>query len=117
MLVPVVVAASASPSPAKVLPVTETVALARVVLPVSETVTFDDSVTAAPSSVKAALVATFESVGGLLTAVMLTVVVVGVLRLRDGTPSLSTQVTVRVASDPKSVGLLLVDLKAIVSST
>ncbi len=82
----------------------EMVAWASVRLSGSETVTADDSVTAAPSSVKAASVATFDSVGGSLTLVMLTVVVTAVLRLFDPPPSSSTQVRVRVGREPKSVG-------------
>ena len=57
------------------------------------------SVTAAPFSVKVALVATLDSAGGSFTAVMLTVVVTVVVALL-ALPSLSVQVTVRVGSEP-----------------
>src|SRR5947199_383538 len=100
MLVPVVVVASTSPSPVNLPPVIDTVALARLRLSGSVTVTAPDSVTAAPSSVKEALVATLLRIGGSLTLVMLTVVVATLLRLNEPQPSLTIQVTVRVGFEP-----------------
>ena len=114
--VPVVVAASTSPSFAKVPPDSATVALTRSWLSGSETAAEPDSVTAAPFSVKVAL-AVPESVGGLLMPVRLTVVVAAVLRLFEPEPSLSTHVMVRVGSAPLSVGLELIDLNVTKSST
>ena len=104
MLVPVVLAASMSWSLAKVPPVIETVALASVRLSGSVTATAPASVTAPAASVNCWLVATLPSVGGWLRLVTETVVVTAVLRLLEAPPSLSTQVTVRVGSEPKSVG-------------
>src|SRR6267142_994679 len=103
MAVPAMLTASTSPSPAKVPVVIATVAPASVRLSRSEIVTLGDSVTGAAFSVKLALVATLPRVGGLLTAVMLTVEVavpMGLLAL----PSLSVQVTVRVGLEPKLLG-------------
>ena len=51
-----------------------------------------------------AATATDATVGASLTAAMLTVSVAVALRLFEALPSLSTQVTVRVGSAPKSVG-------------
>src|SRR5580700_10488043 len=104
MLVPVVVAASTSPSPAKVPPVILTVAADRLTSSGSLTETDPDNVAAAPSSVKAAVVATLLKVGASLMLVMLTVLVTAVLRLLEPEPSLSTQVTVRVGFEPELVG-------------
>src|SRR5580704_7159878 len=117
MLVPVVEAASTSPSPAKVPPVTLTVAPARLRLSGSLTETADDSVAAAPSSVYAAVVATLLNVGGSLTLVMLTVDVTAVLKLFEPEPSLSTQVNVRVGFEPKLVGFSAAVLNVTASST
>jgi hypothetical protein len=58
-----------------------------------------DEAPAALFSVKAAVVATLDSVGGSFTAVMLTVVVTLVVALL-APPSLSVQVTVRVGAEP-----------------
>src|ERR1051326_7096620 len=101
MLVPVVSAASTSPSPAKVPPDTESD---------GEIVVTTDGDTVSDA-------ATFDSVGASLTAMTLTVSVWAVLRLNEDDPSLSTQVTVRVALEPKLVGLSLVELNVTVSST
>src|SRR5262252_2347933 len=98
MPVPTVLVASTSPSPAKVPPVIFTVASARLVA----------SVTVRPMW-KETRAGTDDKVGGSLTAVTLTVVValaVGLLAL----PSLIVQTTLRLRSDPKSVGLRLVEL-------
>src|ERR1700733_12800555 len=99
MLVPAVFAASTSPSPANVPPVIFTVALVRSRLSGSVTETAPESVAAAPPWVKAALVATFDKVGGWFTAVIDIVEVTTVLRLLDVPPLLRTQVTVRVGSE------------------
>src|ERR1700693_5711641 len=89
-------------------PLIETVALARLRLSVSKTETLPDRVAGvACSSVQAVSVATLESTGGSLIGVMLTVVVATVLRLLEPWPSLSIQVTVRVGSEPESVGFSL----------
>src|ERR1051325_8519300 len=100
MAVPVVVAAKRSPSLAKVPPAIRTVALASLRLSASDTVTFDANVVAAAPWVKDALAGTPASAGELLTAVMLTVVVCGALRLFDAPPSSSAQVRVRVGLEP-----------------
>src|SRR5262245_56038460 len=105
MAVPETLAASTSPSPAKVPPVIATVAPARVRLSGSDTVTAGDSVTGDPFSVYDAL-AVPASVGGSFTAVMLTMLVVLPVALL-ALPSLSVQVTVRVGAEPKSSGLSL----------
>src|SRR5262249_60501364 len=75
MAVPAVLAASTSPSPAKVPPATFTVAPVRVVLSGSVSVTVGESTNEAPFSVKLAAVVPIASVGASLTAVMLMVVV------------------------------------------
>src|SRR5436305_8041506 len=95
MLVPVVVAASTSPSPANVPPMTDTVADDICVESGSLTVMLGDSVAAAPSSVHAALAATLLKVGGRSAGTTVTVSVAAVLVAFDASPSLSTQVTVR----------------------
>ena len=97
--VPIVEVASTSPSPANVPPATFTVALVMPRLSGSVTVTDGDSVTVCPS-VKATVPAVAVSVGGSLTAVMLSVEVTTVLRLNEPLPSLSCQVTVRVVLEP-----------------
>jgi hypothetical protein len=63
-------------------------------------VTLGDSVTGAFPAVKVTLAVTPFKVGGWLTAVMLTVVVAVVLRLFEAPPLLSTQVMVRLGSEP-----------------
>src|ERR1700733_11995520 len=83
MAVPAVFTVSTSPSPANVPPTMFTVALTRSRLPGSLTVTALDSVAAAPPCVNAALVATFDKVGGWFTAAIDIVVVTGVLGLSD----------------------------------
>src|SRR5580700_11447718 len=99
MLVPVVVAASTSPSPLNVPPVTATVALASARLSGSVTVTLGDSVT---SVERPALteVATPLNVGGSSTFATDRVVVTGVLvsepPLAVPLGSFKTQVRVRV---------------------
>ena len=90
---PAVVAASTSPSPANVPPVSATVALVNVVVALlSVSVTAGASVVAVPFSVNAAVAGT--RIAG--PRWMSTVVVWAVLRLNEPGPSLSTQVTVRV---------------------
>src|ERR1700722_676490 len=64
MPVPVVTAASTSPSPAKVPPVIDTVAPARSTTPGSDTTTALDSTTAAAPSVKFTLGVTLLRVSG-----------------------------------------------------
>ena len=103
-------AASTSPSPANVPPVTATVAPVSVRLSGSATVSDGDSVTVL-LSVNATWAAWPVSVGASLTAVTLMVVVCAALRLNEPLPSLTTQVTVRVGSEPKLVGLSPVDAK------
>src|SRR5438309_801044 len=110
MLVPAVELASTSASPANFPPVIDTVALVSVESSGSVTVTLPDSVVAPPSSVKDALSATPVSVGAWLLATMLIVSVRAVLWLNEAEPSLTTQVTVRVGNDPKSLGFPLVEL-------
>ena len=80
--------------------ITATVAFAMLRLSGSLTVRLGDSVNCAAFSVYEALVATLESVGASLTAVMLTVSVCDVLRLNEEAPSLSTQVMVLVRFEP-----------------
>src|SRR5260370_20311309 len=105
MLVPVVVAASTSPSPANLAPVIDTVAELSVFTPSgSLTVMLGDNVVAALSSVHAALAATLLKVGGISACGTDTVSVCTVLKLFDEPPSLSTQVTVRVGLRPPFVG-------------
>ena len=72
--------------------------------------------TAAPFSVNDARVVP-ASVGGLLTAVTEIVEVAVAVLMVVPLLSVTVQVTVRVGSDPKSVGLTLVDENATVSST
>src|SRR5262249_46738634 len=100
MAVPVVVAARKSPSPAKVPPAIRTVALASVTLSASDMVTLGAKVAAPAPWVKDALAGTPDSAGGLLTAVMLSVVVCAALRLFDAPPSSSTQLRVRLGLEP-----------------
>src|SRR5262249_10124295 len=89
-------------------PVIATVALTRLRLSGSVTDTLGDNVTNACSSVKDALAATFDKVGGSLTLVTLTVEVTGVL---TSTPpfavplgSIKVEVAVPAGSEPKLVG-------------
>src|SRR4249920_3310683 len=103
MLVPVVSAASTSPSPTNVPPAIFTVAPVQVGLSGSVTETVGDSTIEAPFSVKLVLVVPSASVGASLTAVTLIVVVVIELRLLEPLPSLSSQVTVRVGLAPRLV--------------
>src|SRR5690349_4290717 len=101
MLVPVVVAASTSPSPANVPPAIFTVAFESVRLSASATTAADETVFAPPFSVKPA-VATPESVGGSFTPTTVNVVVVTLLT-PDGlptAPSSTCQVMVRVVLEP-----------------
>src|SRR5262252_5654508 len=105
-MLPVAVADSTSPSPAKVPPVNATVALISFRLSGSETVTLGDSVTGERAfSVNDALVVP-ASVGASLTAVTPMVVVAMLL---DALPSLTTHVTWRVLLAPKLSGLSLED--------
>src|SRR5271167_694466 len=112
MLVPAVVAASVSPVK-NVPPLIDTVAEASVVLSTSLTVAPDDSVTAAACSVYDAVGATLLSTGALSTAVMLIVLLAGALL---AVPLFTTQLTVRLASVPKSVGFWLLEEKVTDSS-
>src|SRR5438128_8716220 len=100
MLVPEVVAASTSPSPAKAPPVTETVAPTRPRLSMSLIATPGDSATGEPPSVNDAVAATPDSTGGSLTGTMLSVVVWGTDTLFDAVPSSTVHATVRVGSTP-----------------
>src|SRR5215469_16916217 len=90
-----------SPSPGNVPPVIATVPPTRLRLSGSDTEAVGErkSPLGLPSA-KIARGSTPASVGGLFTAVMLTVEVTAVLRFDDALPSLSTQVTVRVGFDP-----------------
>src|SRR5215831_9230049 len=106
MLVFVVVAASTSPSPANLPAVMETVALANVRLSGSDTTAADDTVFAPAFSVKLAVAATV-AVGGSFTPTTVTVVVCGELVIR---PSLIEKVSRRDVSEPKFVGLSLVEV-------
>ena len=86
-------------------PVICTVALTSFWLSGSLTVTAGARlVGSACSSVHEATVVPIAKVGASLTLVMLTVSVRAVLRLNEPEPSLSPQVTVRVAFEPKFVG-------------
>src|SRR5215470_7869978 len=107
MLVPDVVAASTSPSPANVPAVIFTVALANVRLSGSDTTAADDNVFAPAFSVKLA-------VGGSFTPTTLTVAVCGALVSR---PSLIEKLSVRELSEPKSVGFSLVEVNLTDDST
>src|SRR5580704_6969039 len=99
-MLPTAVAASTSPSPLNVPPVIETAALERFKSSGSVIVTLGDKVTVLAGPLFND-VTTLASVGGSLTTLMLTVVVwTGVLKLFDVPPSLSTQVTSRVGSEP-----------------
>src|SRR5262252_7869337 len=104
MWVPAVLAASTSPSPVKVPPVIDTVAFAKLRSSGSDTDAVGESASVLPS-VNEALGATEVKVGGSLIAVMLTVVVASPLPTLKS--SFTTQVIVRVGSEPKSVGLWL----------
>ena len=105
MLVPVVLKASTSKSPAKVPPVIETVALVMLApASGSETDRLPDSVTGTAFSVKLALAATWLRVGGASSGVIVMVVIAGALSPLEPLPSLTTQVTVRVGSLPWLVG-------------
>ena len=99
MAVPVVTAASRSPSPAKPLPI-DTVAPTRRRLSGSPTRIGAPTVTGAPLSVKVAVPGTLASVGALLIGVTLIVVVATVLRLLEAAPSSRSQVRVRVGFEP-----------------
>src|SRR5689334_12827588 len=101
-MLPTGVAASTSPSPAKVPPKILTVALARFGLSRSVTVMAGDSVVVLPW-VKAIVDATLVRLGG--TLAMSTVVVTTVLRLFEPEPSLSVHVMLRVVLEPKLLGL------------
>ena len=116
MLVPVVSKASTSPSPANVPPVTDTVAPVSDRLSGSATASVGDSV-AVLLSVNATWADWLVTVGASLTAVSVTVVVWGVLVLNEPLPSSSTQTTSWLVTEPKSVGLSLVELKVTESST
>src|SRR5262245_18135769 len=107
MLVLDVLKLSTSPSPANLPVVIDTVAPASVRLSGSDTDAAPDSTTAPAFSVNCALVATLANVGGSLTPVRL-IVLVAVPEVAVP-PLLSTtvQVTRRVGSDPKLVGLSL----------
>src|SRR5262249_55565735 len=102
MLVPLVLKPSTSPSPEKVPPVIETVALDRLALSKSVTVTLGEMVVVLPC-VKSSEDATDVSVGGSFAILM--VVVWAALRLNEPAPSLSTQVTVRVGLELLLLGL------------
>ena len=99
MLVPPTPAASTSPSPAKP-PVTATVAPTRSRLSGSVTASAPASVTAPPSSVKAAFGATLLKVGASLRAVMSMVVVELPVSWVEPLSSTTVHTTVRLASDP-----------------
>src|ERR1043166_3789225 len=116
MLVALVSAASTSPSPAKVPPASDTVALVRFSLSGSLTVTFDESTTVPAFSTNDTEASVPASVGGSLIAVMSIVLVAERVLLL---PLLSVigQVTVRVGSEAKSVGLSLGVVNDTVSST
>src|SRR5215471_2097278 len=105
MLVPVVLAASTSPSPTNVpLPI-DTVALATLTSSGSLTTNVLDSVVGpACSSVYCAVVAPLANVGASLTLVMLMVDVAVPMLLPPPLSSTTVQVTVRLGSEPKSVG-------------
>jgi hypothetical protein len=92
MLVPAVLVASTSPSPANLPAVIDTVALSRSRLSGSLTVRDGDRVTAPPFSVYDTLAATPDRVGGSFTLRIVTVVVCAVA---VALPSLTVQVTVR----------------------
>src|SRR5271155_2992548 len=98
MLVPVVVAANTSPSPANVPAAIDTVAPARSRLSGSDTVTLGDNVSTVDGTAVTAAT-TPPSAGGSLTAVMLPVEVAVPVELL-APPSLSVQVTVRVGAEP-----------------
>ena len=102
--VPVVSKASTSPSPANAPPAIDTVALVMAVLSGSEIDSVADSVTAAPFSVKLALVATVLRVGAASSGVIVMVLVCAALRPLEPLPSLTTQLTVRVGLLPWLVG-------------
>src|SRR5262249_46338247 len=97
MLVPIVVAASTSPSPANVPPVIATVALTSVRLSGSDTNNAGDTVTV--GWVTATNAVTLESAGGLLTATML-MVSLAVAMLLLAVPSLTVHWALRVGPDP-----------------
>src|ERR1043166_933720 len=91
MLVPETLAASTSPSPAKVPPVIFTVALASVIVSGSDTVMLGEIVmVCCGTNITAA--ATFDNVGASLTAVTTTVVNCGELVLFEPLPSFTLQV-------------------------
>ena len=105
---------STSPSPAKVPPVIFTVALAILRLSTSDTVSVGEICRVVPA-VNVTVGATAVRVGASLMPVMLTVVVATALWMLKS--SATVQVTVRVGSEPKSVGLWLVVPKVTESST
>ena len=96
-------------------PVTDTVAPVSDRLSGSATASVGDSVTVLLSE-NATWADWLVTVGASLTAVTPMVVVCAVLRLNEPLPSFTTQVTVRVGSEPKSSGLSP-DAKATESST
>src|SRR5262249_41491452 len=112
-MLPTGVSASLSPSPVKVPPVIETVALDKLVLSKSETVIAGEIVVVLPWG-KLSEGATEISVRG--SCAMLIVVVAAVLRLNEPEPSLSTQVTVRVGLALPLLGFVP-DEKVTLSST
>src|SRR5258705_272936 len=112
MLVPAVAAASTSPANAP--PVMATVALASLGLSGSLTDAAPDSVTGPAFSVND-LSTVPDKIGASLSAVMAIVVVVTPAPLL-ALPSLRVQVTVRVALEPKFVGLWLAVAKVTLSS-
>src|ERR1043166_7029922 len=102
MEVPPTLAESTSPSPAKLPPVMETVALTKLALSKSVTVMLGDIVVVLPW-VNANEETTDVSVGG--SCAILMVVVAALLRLNELPPSLRTQVTVRVGLALPLLGL------------
>src|ERR1051325_9264042 len=106
MLVPDTLAASTSPSPAKVPPVIFTVALVSVRLSGSDTEIAGEMVIVCCGRKFTAL-ATFDNVGASLMAVIATVVNCGVLVLFEALPSLTVQVSTRLRNEPSLVGLSL----------
>src|ERR1043166_8147612 len=102
MTVPVVDVASTSPSPANLPPVIDTVALARLRLYGSVTVSAPESVAVASCSVYCALAATLVRVGGSLTPTTV-IVLLALLDAPNGknfSPSLTIQSIVRVVGEP-----------------
>src|ERR1700761_7604238 len=102
-------AVASSTSPVNWPAVIDTVAPARFWLSGSLTEREGDSVRVSP--VTNETLAAAATVGGSFTAVIVTVVIAGVLKLNEPAPSLTAHLTVRVGSAPKSSGLSLVDVK------